>query len=97
MCGRARLSSDVSEIKIAFGIPPDRPTPNIAPSWNLAPTDPVPVVYYDAKDGGRQGITSNSRIRGWKIRQIKAAMHRRYCLAPSVAQIRGKWRKSVWK
>jgi hypothetical protein len=28
MCGRARLSSDVSEIKIAFRIPPERPTPN---------------------------------------------------------------------
>src|SRR5712671_3212257 len=49
MCGRARLSSDVSEIKIAFGIPPERPTPNIAPSWNLAP-----VVYFDARDGGRR-------------------------------------------
>jgi hypothetical protein len=23
MCGRARLSSDVSEIKIVFGIPPE--------------------------------------------------------------------------
>ena len=54
MCGRARLSSDVSEIKIAFGIPPERPTPNIPPSWNLAPTDPAPVVYYDPKDGGRR-------------------------------------------
>jgi hypothetical protein len=41
MWGRARLSSDVSEIKITFGIPPERPTPNIAPSWNLAPTDPA--------------------------------------------------------
>jgi len=33
-----------------FGIPPGRPTPNIAPSWNVAPTDPLPVVRYDAKD-----------------------------------------------
>ena len=28
MCGRARLSSDVSEIKLVFSIPPERPTPN---------------------------------------------------------------------
>src|ERR1700738_902509 len=44
MCGRARLSSDVSEIKIAFGIPPERPSPNFPPSWNVAPTDSLPVV-----------------------------------------------------
>src|SRR5580693_9686826 len=53
MCGRARLSSDVSEIKIALGIPPDRPTPNFAASWNVAPTDPLPVVRYDARDRQR--------------------------------------------
>ena len=53
MCGRDRLSSDVSEIKIAFGIPPERPTPNFAASWNVAPTDPLPVVRYDAKDHQR--------------------------------------------
>jgi putative SOS response-associated peptidase YedK len=53
MCGRARLSSDVSEIKIAFGIPPERPTPNIAPSWNVAPTDPLPIVHYDTKEAAR--------------------------------------------
>ncbi len=34
-------------------IPPERPTPNFAPSWNVAPTDPLPVVRYDAKDGQR--------------------------------------------
>ena len=53
MCGRARLSSDVSEIKVAFRIPPERPTANIAPSWNVAPTDSLPVVRYDAKDRQR--------------------------------------------
>jgi putative SOS response-associated peptidase YedK len=53
MCGRARLSSDVSEIKIAFGIPPERPAPNFPPSWNVAPTDPLPIVRFDAKDKQR--------------------------------------------
>jgi putative SOS response-associated peptidase YedK len=53
MCGRARLSSDVSEIKLVFSIPPERPTPNFAASWNVAPTDPLPVVRYDARVGER--------------------------------------------
>jgi putative SOS response-associated peptidase YedK len=53
MCGRARLSSDVSEIKLVFSIPAHRPTPNFASSWNVAPTDPLPVVRYDARAGER--------------------------------------------
>src|SRR6516164_2853664 len=53
MCGRARLSSDVSEIKLVFRIPPERPIPNIPLSWNVAPTDSLPVVRYDRKAGQR--------------------------------------------
>jgi len=53
MCGRARLSSDVSEIKLVFSIPPERPTPNIAANWNAAPTEDLPVIRYDARAGQR--------------------------------------------
>jgi putative SOS response-associated peptidase YedK len=53
MCGRVRLSSDVSEIKLVFSIPPDRPTPNFPPSWNVAPTDQLPIVRFYAKAGER--------------------------------------------
>ncbi|MGH7062095.1 MAG: SOS response-associated peptidase, partial [Stellaceae bacterium] len=53
MCGRARLSSDVSEIKLVFSVPPQRPSPNFAASWNVAPTDSLPIVRYDAQAGER--------------------------------------------
>jgi putative SOS response-associated peptidase YedK len=53
MCGRVRLSSDVSEIKLVFSIPPHRPTPNFPPSWNVAPSDRLSIVRFDAKAGER--------------------------------------------
>ena len=53
MCGRVRLSSDVSEIKLVFSIPPHRPTPNFPPTWNAAPTDLLPMVRCDRKAGER--------------------------------------------
>jgi putative SOS response-associated peptidase YedK len=56
MCGRTRLSSDVSEIKLAFSIPLDRPTPNFPPGWNVAPTDPLPAVRFDAKAEQRSSM-----------------------------------------
>ena len=52
-CGRVRLSSDKSEIRSVFSIQPHRPVPNVALSWNVAPTDPFPVARYDAKVGER--------------------------------------------
>ena len=53
MCGRVKLDGDVSELKIAFRVPPDYPTPNFPPTWNGAPTDSFPIVCYDAKAGHR--------------------------------------------
>jgi len=54
MCGRVCLSSDVTKIKLVFSIPLERPTPNIPPSWNVAPTDPHPVVRFDQRAGERR-------------------------------------------
>jgi putative SOS response-associated peptidase YedK len=53
MCGRGRLSSDVSKINLVFSIPPERPTPNIPANWNAAPTEDLPVVRYDTRAGQR--------------------------------------------
>jgi len=37
MCNRTRL-------KLVFSIPPHRPILNIAPGWNVAPPDPLPIA-----------------------------------------------------
>jgi len=47
MCGRARLSTDFGEIKLVFNLPPDKPVPDFAPTCNLAPSVPIPIVRYD--------------------------------------------------
>jgi hypothetical protein len=49
VCGRARPSFDISEIKLVCSIPPERPTLNFAYSWNVAPTDSRPVMRCDAR------------------------------------------------
>jgi putative SOS response-associated peptidase YedK len=62
MGGRTRLSSDVSEITIACGMPLERPTPHCAASWNVAPTDPLPIVRYDVKDHRR-----SRQVMRWRL------------------------------
>jgi putative SOS response-associated peptidase YedK len=53
MCGRVKLEGDFSQLKTAFNVPDDYPAPNYAPSWNVAPTDSLPIVRYNAKTGSR--------------------------------------------
>jgi len=52
MCGRVRLSSDYSEIKIRLKFAADAPAPNFAPDWNKPPTEPM-LVAIRSVDGKR--------------------------------------------
>jgi putative SOS response-associated peptidase YedK len=52
MCGRVRLSSDYSEIKIRLKFALDAPAPNFAPDWNKPPTEPM-LVAIRSVDGKR--------------------------------------------
>jgi putative SOS response-associated peptidase YedK len=52
MCGRVRLSSDYSEIKIRLKFDRDTPTPNFEREWNLPPTRPM-LVAIRSVDGKR--------------------------------------------
>ena len=52
MCGRARLTSDYSEIKIRLKFDLGAPAPNFAPDWNKPPTMPM-LVCVRSVDGKR--------------------------------------------
>jgi putative SOS response-associated peptidase YedK len=52
MCGRVRLSSDYSEIKIKLKFDARAPAPNYAPDWNKPPTEPM-LVAIRSEDGKR--------------------------------------------
>jgi putative SOS response-associated peptidase YedK len=52
MCGRVRLASDYSEIKIRMKFAPDSLAPNFAPDWNKPPTMPM-LVALRSEDGKR--------------------------------------------
>jgi putative SOS response-associated peptidase YedK len=52
MCGRVRLASDYSEIKIRLKFGSTAPAPNFEPSWNVPPTGPMLVATY-TKGGER--------------------------------------------
>lgn len=52
MCGRARLLTDYSEIKIRLKFAPDAPAPNYSRNVNLAVTEPMLVAIRSA-DGQR--------------------------------------------
>jgi putative SOS response-associated peptidase YedK len=52
ICGRVRLSSDYSEIKISLKFAPDAPAPNFEPDWNKPPTA-LMLVAIRSVDGKR--------------------------------------------
>src|SRR5215813_6315937 len=62
MCGRVRLSSDVSKIKLVFSIPPHRPTPNFPPTWNGAPCTVASVFSHYSCWSRMHQLTTHSPV-----------------------------------
>ena len=50
MCGRYRLSAKERYLRDHFGLDED---PSWVPRWNIAPTQPIPIVRQDRKDPKR--------------------------------------------
>ena len=52
MCGRVRLATEFSDVRVRLKFDPAFPAPNIPASWNVCPTDPMLVAIL-AEDGKR--------------------------------------------
>ncbi len=95
MCGRVRLSSDYSEIKIRLKFGSNAPAPNFEPAWNVPPTGPMLVATY-AKGGERV-----SEIMRWGLlpawaKDVKVGYSTFNARADSVTTkpgFRGAWQK----
>jgi len=63
VCGPVRLSSDVSEIRLVFSIPPHRPSPNFPPSWNADNSPAGVLVATPTLVSVRRGPFSSDKCR----------------------------------
>src|SRR5579862_8905726 len=48
------MEGDFSELQVPFRLAPNHPLPNFQTTWNLAPTDPIPIIPLDREDGLRR-------------------------------------------
>jgi putative SOS response-associated peptidase YedK len=88
MCGRVRLSSDYSEIKIRLKFAPNSVAPNFEPDWNKPPTapmivairsvngEPVPkMMKWGSFPTGRKTITFNIQPSTRAPKNLRANLH----------------------
>ena len=65
MCGRARLATDYSELRIQLRLGDFASAPNWRPSWNIAPTQDMLAVVRDAEVGRMARPMRWGLIPGW--------------------------------
>ena len=94
MCGRARLITDYSEIRIELKFDDDGRVPNYAPRWNIAPSEDLLVAIRDADGKRRPALMRWGLIPGW-AKDTKIAFSTFNARAESVdtkPAFRGAWK-----
>lgn len=95
MCGRAKLPTDYSEIKIQLRLGDFFPAPNWRPSWNIAPTQDIMAVVRDHESGARRPVVMRwGLIPSWtKDEKISySTFNARADTVATKAAFRGAWR-----
>ena len=75
MCGRVRLATEFSDVRIRLKFDPTFPTPNIPASWNVCPTDPMLVAIL-AEDGRRVPQQMRWGLIPWWAKESKIGFSR---------------------
>jgi putative SOS response-associated peptidase YedK len=95
MCGRVRLSTDYSEIKIKVKFDAAYPAPNIPASWNVCPTDPMLVAVRN-EDGRRIPQQMRWGLVPWWAKDIKvgfSSINARAETVDTAPAFRDAWKK----
>lgn len=95
MCGRVRLSTDYSEIKIRVKFDPAYPAPNIPASWNVCPTDPM-LVAVRSEHGKRIPQQMRWGLVPWWAKDIKvgfSSINARAETVDTAPAFRDAWKK----
>jgi putative SOS response-associated peptidase YedK len=95
MCGRVWLPTDFSEIKIRLKFDDQFAAPNIAPSWNIAPTQQMMTAVLDPATKTRRPVTMRwGLIPSWaKDEKIGVSMfNARADTISEKAAFRGAWK-----
>ncbi len=94
MCGRARLITDYSDIRIELNFDDEGRVPNYAPRWNIAPSQDLLVAVRDAGGKRRPVLMRWGLIPGW-AKDTKIAFSTFNARAESVTTkpaFRGAWK-----
>ena len=96
MCGRVRLSTDYSEIKIRLRFDATAQSPNLPPSWNIPPAEKMLVATYTA-DGRRISEVMRWGLVPWWAKDIKVGYSTFNARADSVTTrpaFRNAWKRA---
>src|SRR5579859_4008838 len=94
MCGRVRLGTDFSQIRIRLKFDTAAAAPNVPASWNVCPTDPMLVAVRE--DGKRIPHQMRWGLVPWWAKDIKVGFSSINARAESVDKtpaFRDAWKK----
>jgi putative SOS response-associated peptidase YedK len=92
MCGRVRLSSEFSQIRIRLNLDDIFAPPNFPPKWNVPPTADMLTVVKDHERGPKPMMTRWASPIGRRTRRSFSTFNARGDGVETKAEFKGAWK-----